>query len=110
MTFLIHRLSSDMPLPAPPNAGQATLRIVKEVEGVNGRYTATIVARTEEPNPVNPAKGIHRAQCHTENFLTADGEQEVGSLIKLLGFSVLSVLNKNPEPQEESNIITPFDE
>jgi hypothetical protein len=106
MTFLIQRLNDNMPLPPPPGEGQTCIRITQSTEGANASFQATLVARTEPETPVNPAKGIKRAQFDFSNFLVGDDEQAHAHLIQALGFAVFAAMNVAPDQKEEKLIIT----
>lgn len=98
MTFLIHRLSDDMQMPAPPNAGQTIVRITgDESENGNLRYMATLITRTEEPNPVNPVKGISRAQMHTTWYASDDEQEAFGRLCNIIGMAVMESYRKTED-------------
>jgi hypothetical protein len=106
MTFLIQRLNDNMLLPPPPGEGQTCIRITQSTEGVNASFQATLIARTEPETPVNPAKGIKRAQFDFSNFLVGDDDQSHAHLIQALGFAVFAAMNVKPDEKEERLIIT----
>jgi hypothetical protein len=106
MTFLIQRLNDNMQLPPPPGEGQTCVRVTQQTEGINASFQATLIARTEPETPVNPAKGIKRAQFDFSHFLADADDQAHAHLIQALGFAVFAAMNVEPDQKEENLIIT----
>jgi hypothetical protein len=102
MTFLIQKLSDNIFLPTPPGEGQTTVRIVAlhDDEG-NIQYQATLIARTAPENPVNPARGIQRAQFDFGKFNESDENEQHAHFIQALGFSIFAAMNVEPKEPEE---------
>ena len=103
MTFLIHRLSDELEqLPVPPNAGQTIIRVSGEDAPTGrARYRADLVTRTEEPNPVNPDKGMAQCSLHTEWYNPHGGQEGFNRLCSVLGVSMLTAYQKGDEVQEQ---------
>lgn len=101
MTFLIQVLSDEIQMPVPPGIGQSVVRIRTINEGANSHFQATLIARVEDGNPVNPAKGIKRAQFDFTNFNGEDDEAAHQHIVQALGFATLAACNVRPDESQE---------
>lgn len=96
-----------MQMPAPPNAGQTIVRITgDDNEQGELRYMATLITRTEEPNPVNMVKGISRAQMHTAWYDPRDEQEALGRLCNIIGMAVMTSYQKTNDTNNEPIIHT----